>query len=283
MALLDMLASNPDLDLIVAHFDHGVRADSKKDRVLVGKTAKRYNLPFAYAEGKLGANASEDAARKARYDFLREIQQQHHARAIITAHHQDDVLETMLINLIRGTGRKGLSSLQTTSELLRPLLDIPKATLRKYAISRHVAWHEDSTNRSTNYLRNHLRQHILPRMKPADRTRLLTIYKTMLSLNKEIDAELTEMFAQVAGTQATACMQRSQFILLPHAVACEVMAHWLRAESVHNLDRKQIERLVAAVKIGRAGTTYDVDKRRIMDIGRAFAKITPRHARKTSA
>jgi tRNA(Ile)-lysidine synthase len=283
MALLAMLAGKPGLDLIVAHFDHGVRPDSKKDRVMVGKTAKRYNLPFAYAEGKLGANASEDTARKSRYDFLREVRQQHHASAIITAHHQDDVLETMLINLIRGTGRKGLSSLQTTAELLRPLLDVPKATLRQYAISHGIVWHEDSTNRSADYLRNHLRQYILPHMKPTERAQLLAIYKAMISLNKEIDAEVTETLAHVAGTQARICVRRSQFILLPHAVAREVMAHWLRTESVHNIDRKQIERLVVAVKIGRAGTTYDVDKRRIMDIGRTLAEITPRHARKTSA
>ena len=98
--------------LIVAHFDHGIRPDSEADRLFVEKLARSYGLPFEYKREELGENASEALARERRYAFLEEVRQKYHADAIITAHHADDVLETAGINLLRGTGRKGIASLQ---------------------------------------------------------------------------------------------------------------------------------------------------------------------------
>src|SRR5690606_5271626 len=88
MVLLDLLRQKPKLELIVAHFDHGIRPDSAEDRKLVQRVAKHYDLPFVYAEGKLGPKASEALAREARYAFLRRVQAEQGAEAIITAHHQ---------------------------------------------------------------------------------------------------------------------------------------------------------------------------------------------------
>src|SRR3990172_5722177 len=92
-------------NFIVAHFDHGIREDSKLDRELVQELAKKYNLPFVYNQGNLGPKASEATARDARYAFLNKVKDSVSAQAIITAHHQDDVLETAIINLLRGTNR----------------------------------------------------------------------------------------------------------------------------------------------------------------------------------
>src|SRR5260221_102633 len=108
MALLDMLVVLPGLELVVAHFERGIRADSDQDRQLVAATAARYGLPFVFMRGNLGAGVSEAAARTARYAFLGRVRGAHNAGAIITAHHQDDVIETALINLVRGTGSRGL-------------------------------------------------------------------------------------------------------------------------------------------------------------------------------
>src|SRR5688572_27728765 len=111
MVLLHLLSQHSQSELIVAHFDHGIRPDSAEDRKLVEKTAKKYGLEFVYREGELGPGASEAEAREARYGFLQIIKVKHNAKAIVTAHHQDDMLETAIINMLRGTGRKGLSSL----------------------------------------------------------------------------------------------------------------------------------------------------------------------------
>src|SRR5262249_18822874 len=143
MTLLDVLAKQPDLRLVVAHFDHGIRADSEQDRQLVQAAAERYGLPFVFDMGHLGPATSEAKARRARYDFLRRVQRSSGARAVVTAHHQDDVLETAMLNLLRGTGRRGLTSLNSRPGLERPLLDTPKWKIKDHALSARLNWRED--------------------------------------------------------------------------------------------------------------------------------------------
>ena len=99
MVLLDLLAKQPDIKLIVAHYDHGIRSDSKLDRELVASSAKKYKIPFVYESGNLGPGTSENQARIARYNFLRKVQKESKADAIVTAHHQDDALETAILNI----------------------------------------------------------------------------------------------------------------------------------------------------------------------------------------
>src|ERR1039458_1834138 len=138
VALLDIMSRQPELDLIVAHFDDGIRTDSAKDRIFVGDLATKYGYLFEFEEGKMGSSTSEAEARLARYDFLERARNKHQAAAIVTAHHQDDVIETAILNLYRGTGRRGLSSLGSTDLIKRPLLAISKQELIDYAKSRNL-------------------------------------------------------------------------------------------------------------------------------------------------
>lgn len=110
VVLLDMLAKQADLQLVIAHFDHGIREDSKQDALFVAHLAAKYHVPFESERVELGHGASEALAREKRYAFLRMMFKKYNADAIITAHHQDDVIETSMINILRGTGRHGLSS-----------------------------------------------------------------------------------------------------------------------------------------------------------------------------
>jgi tRNA(Ile)-lysidine synthetase-like protein len=274
MVLLDVLAKIPNLDLVVAHFDHGVRPDSAEDRHLVAQAAQHYELPYIYEEGHLGAAVSEAQARQARYAFLERAREQSGAQAIITAHHQDDLIETMLINLIRGTNRKGLTSLRSHSKLLRPLLKTGKGVILQYAADHTIQWHEDSTNASDAYLRNRLRQTALPHMTAAQRTQLLHINQQMTVLNREIDEQVAEILQIVTPHDI---LQRQQFALLPDAVSREVMAAWLRDHDVRNLSAKQIERLVTAAKTARPATVHNIGNRKNMKITLKFAEIVQEH------
>ncbi|HVU59348.1 MAG TPA: tRNA lysidine(34) synthetase TilS [Candidatus Saccharimonadales bacterium] len=254
MVLLDVLARCPGLQLIVAHFDHGIRPDSAEDRQLVQTTAARHGLPFVYEEGRLGAGASEATARAARYAFLERVRRQYAAKAIITAHQQDDVLETAILNLLRGTGRRGLTALASSGYLLRPLVDIPKSDLRAYAVEQQLQWREDSTNTDDSYARNYIRHHILPRFDAADRRRLLGIIAHMRDVNKELDKELAGL---LDCRPSKARLDRRQFIMLPHDVAKELLAAWLRANDVRSFNAATLERVVVAAKTLPAGARVD--------------------------
>src|SRR5882724_12578395 len=94
MVLLDMLRRQPGLDVVVAHVDHGVRVDSHEDTTLVEHYATKYGLTCLVTQLKLGSGVSEETARVARYDFLQKCCKTQNAIGIITAHHQDDLIET---------------------------------------------------------------------------------------------------------------------------------------------------------------------------------------------
>lgn len=271
VALLHVLHALPDTELIVAHFDHGIRSDSAQDRQFVGGLAAGYDLPFKYAEGRLGPGASEAAARRARYDFLEKVRLDHGAAAIVTAHHQDDLLETAIINLLRGTGRKGLSALSDRPDLRRPLLGAPKLDLVDFAREQGLKWREDSTNSDETYLRNYIRHNILPRFDGQSRQTFLDLLRHSSDNNRQLDEFLAEQLDSQPGGDN---LDRRWFRQLPHGVALEVMAAWLRRHGVRGFDRKALERLAVAAKTGRAGQRFDVMHGTTMRVGQDSLALT---------
>lgn len=256
MALLDMLVQKPGLKLTVAHFDHGIREDSKHDRLLVQSMARYYGLPFVYDEGRLGSGVSEATARTARYRFLHGVRELAKADAIITAHHQDDLLETAILNLMRGTHRHGLSSLKSRPGVMRPLLHVPKQDIIDYAKQQRLLWQEDATNRDTTYLRNHIRHKVVPRFGELERMKFLAHIGVVKSLNRQIDHVVINYLHM---QPAVDVLDRHWFVMLPHVVAREVLASWLRLRGIKDINKKQLERLVGVAKTLRPGKRADID------------------------
>lgn len=257
MVLLDLLAARDDLKLIVAHFDHGIRPDSGEDRALVRAAAERYGLPFVFDEGHLGPGASEAAARESRYRFLRAVRRATSADAILTAHHEDDVIETAIINMLRGTNRRGLASLHAYSDVIRPFLGNTKQNILTYAREHGLKWREDTTNQDTRYLRNYVRHNIMEKFSDDERAELLKHINNLAKLNTDIERDLVNHLHMhpVAGQ-----LDRYWFIMLPHNVAREVLASWLRSFDIMNFDSKLLEKLIVGAKTLQPGKRLDVDK-----------------------
>lgn len=261
------------LALVVAHFDHGIRSDSNEDQKLVRALAEKYGLPYVTASGNLGAGASEAVAREARYNFLHQVRVASGADAVVTAHHQDDAIETAVLNMLRGTGRRGLSSLKSTDVVKRPLLHAPKKQLRDYAAANGLVWREDSTNTDEAYLRNYVRGRIAPRLGGEGREQLLQIMQHAHALNQEIERHIVNYLHMQPGLKV---LDRHAFILLPHGVAREVLAEWLRARTSVEVNKKMLERLVAIAKTGKAGSKTDIDAEHWLEISRKLLALTPR-------
>lgn len=189
VVLLDMLAGQPGLELIVAHFDHGIRGDSADDAQFVGAIARTYGFQFETKREELGTSASEELARERRYEFLRGLAQAHDAK-LVTAHHSDDIIETIGINLSRGTGWRGLAVLD--SDVVRPLLKLSKADILEYARLHQLTWREDSTNASDAYLRNRLRRKMS--QLPADeKNQLQGLHAQQIESKKDINTEVRSL------------------------------------------------------------------------------------------
>ena len=265
IVLLHLLKNRANLKLVVAHFDHGIRVDSGSDRLFVQKTAAQLDLPFVYESAKLGKGSSEAAARTARYKFLEQARKSHDARAILTAHHQDDVLETALINIIRGTNRRGLTSLSSRQTIIRPLLNMSKKAIKAYAQSHGLTWREDSTNEDEAYLRNYVRRRMLPKFDAHSRSRLLNIIEQTRGINDELDAQMINLM-HIQPSQRI--LDRAWFISLPHGLGREFLATWLRLRGVGSFDAKALERLVVGAKVNRPGSLINISGSVSLAVGR---------------
>ena len=244
--------------LIVAHFDHGIRTDSKHDRLFVQELAGHYDLPFIYDDGLLGPDASEAEARAARYRFLNKVRGAAGAKAVLTAHHLDDVLETAVLNILRGTGRKGLASLTSHKQLIRPLLGFSKEEIRNYALTHKLHWREDSTNEDEAYLRNYIRKQVIPKFDTFSRSILQGHIDKMSVLNREIDSLVSAALDENVEPQH---IDRRWFVLLPHGLALDVMASWLRHHDVRSFDKKLLNQLVVKAKTLQIGKRISVNNR----------------------
>ena len=255
VVLLELLSKNNGLILAVAHLDHGIREESSVDREFVEDLSKRYGYKFYYEEGNLGSGASEDQARVARYSFLDRVKKDFHAKAILTAHHQDDLLETAALNILRGTGRKGLSALKSTEHIIRPLLNYSKDEIIDYALKNNLNWVEDKTNLDTKYRRNFIRHELLKSLSDYNKSNLIEVVRRTEVINKEIDAILiAEINKHLTNNQ----MDRQWFIMLPHDLSEEIMAQWLRDSGLQSFDRKTINRSVIAAKTFMTGKKSEI-------------------------
>ncbi len=270
MVLLHLLVSTssqlltPDSQFIVAHFDHGIRSDSAKDKKLVEQIAKKLGLEFVYDQGKLGEDASEAKARDARYQFLRRVLRENGAKAIVTAHHQDDAVETLIINMLRGTGRRGV--LKETDEIKRPLLGVSKDEILEYAEAHKIKWREDHTNQDTKYLRNYVRLVLLPKMKKVDPKvvdKLLDSSLTLKGVNQEIEQELFVAIESNCQIETDKIIIPSHWlIMLPNEVGKEVLYECVRKLSVEaEIDRKNIENLLVFAKTAKPNKQMSLNKK----------------------
>lgn len=256
VVLLDILSTHKQA-LVVAHVNHGIRPDSNEDEQFVKDLAKSYELPFTSTRLHLHPAASENTARQARYEWLEKVRAEHRASTIVTAHHQDDVLETMVINMIRGTGWRGLSSLRSTANRYRPLLQYSKAEIVAYALGHRLSWREDSTNDSFKYLRNRVRGSIIPRLTTAQRQQLLTSYETQSKLRTQIDDELEQLLAHYVNDRG---LRRYPLCMVDDNVAYEILRAWLGEA----LEQSRMRELLLFAKVAKKGAKWSLDSNRFI-------------------
>jgi len=162
--LLHGLAGGLGLKLVVAHADHGISSDSRTVGQSVSLLATKLGLPFETTELRLGPNATETDARRARYAWLRELQERRRAKYIVTAHHEDDQVETVILRALRGSAPSGLAGIRAKSRggLVRPLLPFSRGALADYAQARGLPVHDDPANADPRHLRSWVRTTLLP-------------------------------------------------------------------------------------------------------------------------
>jgi tRNA(Ile)-lysidine synthase len=168
MVLLDLLVKAGHKPAI-AHCNFKLRPQASADAHFVEQKAKKLGLVFHLKECDTQAYAQKNglsiqmAARELRYTFFSHLKIKYNYTHLLTAHHLDDSIETLMLNLSRGTGISGLTGItDTRQQIIRPLNKQTKREIVDYARAQNIAWQEDASNLSTRYARNYVRHKVIP-------------------------------------------------------------------------------------------------------------------------
>lgn len=257
VVLLDMLirgqlsslrSIDDDLgEVVVAHFDHGIRPDSSVDARFVEALARQYGVKYIGRREELGRGVSEERARERRYAFLHEVTQ-NHGGVLVTAHHQDDLIETIVLNMKRGTRWRGLAAM-SDKRIIRPLLKRTKSELMAYVTERRLEWVEDETNQEDQYQRNKIRRQtaLLP---SATKQQLYDLWQNQVELRAEISRELEGSRFPIAS--------RYFMTMIAPEVAQELLYDWVMQERQVSLLSQQLTNMIYSIKLGRPGTVWQI-------------------------
>ncbi len=260
MVMMHMYRDRPE-DVIVAHFDHGIRDNSGDDYAFVEKKSEQYGYKFVGRHAKLGADSSEEKARTARYDFLRQCAEEFDAK-IYTAHHADDIIESIIINLLRGTGWRGLAPINNR-EVERPLRGLSKSDIYRYAAINQLSFRQDQTNTDDKYLRNRIRAWFLVLDREEEnrlKSNLLRMYAKQCMLSREISEIL-----EVIPTDET--YSREFFKEQDSEIAIEVLRQILSRYDI-SLTRPQLSRALEAICEYGTSTKFSLKKDAFLSFSR---------------
>ena len=255
IALLHWLVNLGYDKLIVCHLNHQLRGQSSDaDARFVQKLAAKYQVGFELGAANVRALARkkkmslETAAREARYSFFSKAAKRRRCHKIFLAHHADDLVETFLLNLIRGAGLTGLGGMRDVSSrqihgidltILRPMLSIWRSDIDKYVRECHLRFREDATNKNLAPTRNRIRNRIIPYLeKILDRNIRQNLWRTATIaaeeenwLDKEVP-DLTNVDLSVPKLRA-----------LPVALQRRAILKWLRVQNISGVGFEVIERV----------------------------------------
>ena len=240
-----------DSDVVVAHFNHNIRNNSAEDCNFVAKLARKYHRDFVSEEANLGIEASEAEARRARYEFLNRICAERKGRLYV-AHHKDDVYETIAINILRGTGWRGLAPLQNP-DIERPLLEWSKKDIYLYATKNQLSFRQDQTNTEDTYLRNRVRER-LRFLTNEQKKELDRLYQRQC----EIGVEISQIIGELTSDKEK-YISRELFQKLDNEVAAELLRELLRKHSISQT-RPQMQRAIDAIRSYQAGKQFPLGK-----------------------
>ena len=267
---LTLLASGSfperDTPLVLAHFNHALRGeDSKADQCFVEDMAKGLGLEFELGHGSFLPDQlpSEAELRDERHSFLQEVCRKHGADHLLLGHHLDDVAETILMRLPRGSGTEGLAAprpLHLVDDLwrVRPLLTLSRVQVREALQEAGATWREDASNSDPGPFRNRVRKEVLPRLAEASPSNLLTGFERSRALLEE-DASALQTFADEAFPELLmddGSLDAISLRALPPALIRRVLRCWMiSGDASDALSAKAFDDFLLDLAAGRSRKT----------------------------
>lgn len=267
-------------EICAAYFNHKLRSQARDEADLVKDYCVARGLLYFYAEKDIAALAQdqgwslEEAGRKARYDFFQHLADEHADQVIFiaVAHHAEDQAETLLLNLLRGSGLDGLCGmLPKHNNLIRPLLFADKSQIYAYLKQADLSFLEDETNKSNDFRRNRIRNQVIPLLKDVSGTDIvkqLAQTSTLLQADREYLEYETKLqldrFLQLDFQQEWV-LSWNAFIDLPLAMLRRVVRLYYSQKFNHrqNLGAVHVQAIIELAKQGRRGSRINLPDERV--------------------
>ena len=258
MCLLNVLY-NLNYNIVVAHINHLIRIDADDDENFVKKFCNNKNIPiyirrinvkYKAATEKIGL---EEAGRKARYEFYEEVLKSENAAKIATAHNKNDVAETVIMNILRGSGVNGLRSMEVLREnkYIKPLITIERKEIEEYCEKNKLEPRIDSTNKDNTYTRNKIRNIVIPYIKKE--------------FNQNIVQTLSRM-ADIVGTEIDYLEKQTKIVYSKLLIEQNKTKIILELEMFNELDLAIKRRIILYAIEKLFGTKLGIEKIHIDDI-----------------
>ena len=273
MVLLDIFLRREPENIVVAHFNHGTRPSADIDEEFVRQKCKKFDVPFESSKLLLGEGVSEEEAREKRYAFLYHVANKYQGE-ICTAHHLDDLLESVAINLVRGTYWRGLAPFGNKN-IVRPLISrgMDKTDILRYAGRNYFCFRQDPTNHEEMYLRNRVREK-LRGLEVEKKKRLWELAERQRILRAEIEESAKKLAdALIIGYSDDEIKFRKDFFAeLKNNVAEEILRVLCLKRNI-SLTRPQLMDFLDAIRKYQPGKKFNLPKNKMAVVGKDFIRI----------
>ena len=253
VALLNLLVERGYKKLIVCHLNHQLRGrSSDADARFVEKLAAQYDIDLEMRSTNVRALAAkqkisiETAAREARYKFFAQVAKQRRTQTIFLGHHADDLVETFLINLFRGSGATGLGAIREVSKrrvedvdltIVRPFLGVWRSEIDNYVRKHRLKFREDASNKHLAPLRNRIRRRIIPYLEKALDRNIRQSIRRAAVIAAEEESWIEDQLPDTTDSELAVEQLRD----LPVALQRREILKWLRARKIANVGFDVVE------------------------------------------
>ena len=244
MCLLDILLSlNKKIEIICAHINHNIRKESAEEEKFVKDYCLKRKVIYettTFDKKSPNKDYTEQELREKRYIFFEKIIKKHHAKYLFTAHHGDDLIETILMRISRGSNLKGYTGFQIETpkdgySIIKPLIFVSKDEINKDNEENNIPSVKDHTNDEDNYTRNRYRHNILPLLKNENKNIHLKYLKFSRELSKYYNYVSKEVEKEINKRYNKGVLDISEFTRLDELIQTKIIEYILDDNYIDNL------------------------------------------------
>lgn len=275
--------------LYAAHFNHGIRGEeANRDAEFCKTIANQFEVPFFLGSADVPAlakehgNSIEQEAREQRYAFFEKIMRENNIPILVTAHHAEDQIETVLLHVLRGSGVNGLAGIKEhrlfSSDLhvVRPLLHTEKSEILAYCQEKGISFVTDSTNEDISYARNFIRSELTPKMRELQ-PNLSAVFARLSASASDADDFITAEANMFIENECAKYIPLSKFNSLHPTLRAKVLSLMFEREMGATLERVHIESVIELALCGEPHSAISLPSKAVAKIENSsivFAKET---------